>query len=220
MMGALRTMKTTKTTKKAMDRPLKLTGRNFTSVSDLVHSTTDVEFSEQFDQYQADRRLINCLTVIRCTNEVSQSELADRMECAQSKVSKMESSVDIDLNFGDIVNYAKSLKQSIHITFSPSLNNGADHIRFHIECVKHELKKLVSVSSSDQDIANGVEAFAIERVQDFVESVSKILDRLPHRADPYSGGVSVEAEDERGKRLPLDRSKRTRKSSKSGSPVG
>jgi len=95
--------KTKETAKKAMDRPMRVVGKKYASVSALVRDTAEAEVANKFDKYQADRRLINCLTVIRCANEVTQVELAKRMDCAQSKVSKMESSTDADLNFGDII---------------------------------------------------------------------------------------------------------------------
>ena len=110
--------KTKETAKKAMDRPMRVVGKKYASVSALVRDTAEAEVANEFDKYQADRRLINCLTVVRCANEVTQVELAKRMDCAQSKVSKMESSTDADLNFGDIISYAHALKQSVSITFA------------------------------------------------------------------------------------------------------
>jgi hypothetical protein len=205
--------------KKAKDRPMKVVGRKYASVSDLVHDTSDAETAEAFDKYQADRVLVNCLTVIRCANEISQEKLAERMECFQSKVSRMESSVDADLNFGDIIKYASSLKQGVHIIFSPRRKNGADHIRFHIGCIKHELEKLVEIAGNDPEIGGGVEVFAIEQAQNIIAMVEATLDRLPHRIQQGNGGVAVEAEGERGERLPVDMPKRSRANSKKAMPV-
>jgi transcriptional regulator with XRE-family HTH domain len=219
MVGALGTMETTTTKKRATDRPMKVVGRKYASVSDLVRDTSDVEFADDFDKYQADRQLVNCLTVIRCTNELSQAKLAERMGCFQSKISKMESSVDADLNFGDVIKYAMGLKQGVHITFSPLRKNGADHIRFHIECIKHELDRLVKIAGNDPAFGNGIEAFAIEQVQNMVQFVDALLDKLPHRIHQSSGGVAVEAEGEHGERLPLDMPKRSRKTPKKAAPV-
>src|SRR3954466_8410856 len=77
-----RTTRTTGTTskketsKKAMDRPMKVVGKKYASVSELVRDTAEPEVANEFDKYQAARRLVNCLTVIRCVNGVSQATLA------------------------------------------------------------------------------------------------------------------------------------------------
>ena len=132
-MGAKTTMPAKEERGKAKDRLMRVVGKKYASVSELVRDTSDSEIADEFDQYQADRKLVNCLTVMRCAHHgVSQMELAERMGCNQSKVSKMETSADVDLNFGDVISYARSLKQSIRMTFSPERNNRADHIRFHI----------------------------------------------------------------------------------------
>lgn len=204
------------TTKKVKDRPMKVVGKKYPGVSELVRDTCEPEFADEFDTYQAERGLVNSLTVVRCANGVSQAELAGRMRCGQPKVSRMESSVDADLNFGDITSYAFALKQSVHITFSPARKNGVDHIRFHVECIKHELDRLVKVAGDDRRTGDGVEAFAIETLQNMVTMFEGSLDRLPHRTQQSDAAVSVEVEveGERGQRLPLDVPKRARKPSR------
>lgn len=207
------------TMKKATDRPMKVTGKAYTSVDAMVRGKGDAEFAATFAKYQADRQLVNCLTVIRGTNEVSQTELADRMGCAQSKVSKMESSVDADLNFGDVIKYVVGMNQAVHISFSPQRKNGAAHIRFHIQCIKHELNRLVRIAGDDRTIGDGVESLAIETVQHMVKVVESTLDRLPHRSHQSEAPVSVEAEGERGERLPIDSPRRARRVHKKAMPV-
>jgi uncharacterized protein with PIN domain len=211
--------KTKNTAKKAMDRPMRVVGKKYASVSALVRDTAEAEVANQFDKYQTDRRLINCLTVVRCANEVTQVELAKRMDCAQSKVSKMESSTDADLNFGDIISYARALKQSVSITFAPARKHGADRIRFLIECIKHELDKLVKIAGDDKTIGDDVEAYAIETVQNMVKLIEESLDRLPHRMQQSNAPVSIEVECDRGQRLPLNGPKRVHKSAKKTAPV-
>jgi hypothetical protein len=158
-------------------------------------------------------------TVLRCANEVSQVELAERMKCAQSKVSKMESSVDADLNFGDIINYVRALKQAAHITFAPARRDGADRIRFHVACIKHELDRLVKMAGKDETIGQGIEAYAIDTVQKLVRVVEESLDGLPHRVQQSDAAISIEVEGERGQRLPLDGPSRVRRSRKKTDPV-
>jgi transcriptional regulator with XRE-family HTH domain len=185
-------------TKKATDRAMKVVGEKITSVSELVRDASDPEFAEAFKKYQAERRLVNCLTVTRCAKGVSQAELAARMGCGQSKVSKMESSTDADLNFGDIASYAFALKQSVFIAFSQDKLNGADRIRSHVECIKRELEELVKLADDDKTDGDGVEAFAIETVKEMLTVIERSLDKIPHQRQHTVPEIYVEAEGDRG----------------------
>ncbi len=185
-------------------RPMKVVGKKYSSVSELVRDTSSAEFVEDFDRYQANRQLVNCLAILRCADGVSQVDLAKRMGCAQSKISKMESSTDADLSFGDVIRFALALNQSIQIVFSPSTKNGTDQIRFHLECIKNQLDHLARIAGDGKDISHGVEGFAIQTVQSLVATIESVLDKLPHRVEQSSASVRVEAEGEGGQRLRLD----------------
>lgn len=116
-----------RTTVQTTDRSMDVLDKGYSSVSEMVRDLSDPDFADEFDKFQSDRKLANCLTVIRCAKEVDQADLANRMGCSQSKVSRMEASADVDLNFGDVLKYAIALKQSVHIEFSPSRKTEADH---------------------------------------------------------------------------------------------
>ncbi len=196
---------------KVNEKPMRIVGKKFSSVSALVHASTDPEFADEFDRYQEERRLVNCLTTIRCSSGVSQDELANRMKCGQSKISRVESSIDSDLNFGDIVAYALALKRGVYVEFGQTQRTAANRVRFHVACIKRELDNLSSTAGNDKVIGEGIEAFGIEQIQKMVDMIEGILDRLPHRAEQAGPPVSVEAEGERGQRLSVDGPKRVRR---------
>jgi hypothetical protein len=88
-----------------------------------------------------------------------------------------------------------------------------DRIRLHVECMKREVATLVEKAGDDECIGNGLEAFAIDMVQRLVNDLETTLDKLPHRKTRDERDVSVEIEDECGRRLPLeDGPKRARRS--------
>ena len=63
------------------------------SVSDMVQSLSeDRAFAEEFERRVAGRQLIKILTVLRTKAGLSQQQLAEKLGCTQSKVSKLESS--------------------------------------------------------------------------------------------------------------------------------
>ena len=55
---------------------------------------------------------------MRTVRGMSQVELGEKMGCTQSKVSKLESSVDADLSLGDLTLYAAALGVSLSVKFA------------------------------------------------------------------------------------------------------
>jgi transcriptional regulator with XRE-family HTH domain len=183
---------------------MKVEREAYSSVSEMVRDLTDPEFADDFDRHLAERQLIKMLTVLRCRKGLTQADLAQKMGCGQAKISKMEGSADFDLNFGDIVKYVRSLGGSMHLALLPVEATGADQIRFHVNAIKQELNKLVRIAGDVPAIGPGVEDLAIEQVQRLIQVVEKSLNHLPNRAQHPREPVSVEAELERGERLPND----------------
>src|SRR4051812_28433910 len=76
------------------------------SVPDMVRNLSeDRAFAEEFAKRLSGRQLIEALTVLRSCAGLSQQELAEKLGCTQSKVSKLESSNDADIRFGDLVDF-------------------------------------------------------------------------------------------------------------------
>ncbi len=123
----------------------------------------------------------------------------------------MENSLDADLNFGDFVTYAQALGKSVRIFLTPGNVKRADHIRFLASCIKHELDELVKLAGDDQKIGDGIESFAIDQMQKMVTMIVDSIDKLPHRAGLTSPPVSVEVEENGGKRMPIDSPKRKKR---------
>ena len=184
-------------------RTMRATGKTYASVLDLVRDADDEQFAKEYQQYASERQLVNALTVLRGVKGVTQSELAERMKCGQSKVSKMESSADAELNMGDFLNYARSLGHTVRISLSPEQGNGADNIRFHIACLKRELDRLVKLAGKDHAIAEGVEKLAIETVRGLFATVEELLSKLPDRGQ-RSVPVRIEVEGDRGECISLE----------------
>jgi hypothetical protein len=133
-----KTIEQTKAKTKEARSP-KLSGKSYTSVSEMIRDTCDPDFADEFDAHLDGRRLIKSLTLARIKAEMTQTALASGMGCGQAKVSKMERSMDADVSFGDISAYAKALGLSPFIAFLPEAATQADRIRFHADAIKEEL---------------------------------------------------------------------------------
>jgi len=59
---------------------------------------------------QAGTRLVDWLVQARTKAGLTQAELARRMGCTQSRISKLEDSLDADLRLGDVAAYCESVR--------------------------------------------------------------------------------------------------------------
>jgi len=186
-----------KTTKgpKAKARPMKLTGKSYASVAEMVRGTVgDPEFAERFEERSAARRLVRGLTVLRGARGLTQADLGRGMGCTQAKVSKLESSTDAELSLGDLVAYAHAVGHNVRVVVSPEGATGADHVRFHAASLARALERLVDLAGDDREIGDGVGAFATATALDLVATVRGLIEKLPRGAEPSAAPLQVEVE--------------------------
>lgn len=172
------------------------TDKSYTSVADMVRGTVDdPEYAARFEQRSAQRTLIRGLVVLRGAQELTQADLGAKIGCTQAKVSKLESATDSELSLGDLVAYAQALGHNLRIIVSPEGAAGADHVRFHAACLKRELSRLVDLAGDDQQIGDGVRAFATKTALSLVGMILDQLDKLPRSPKPSPAPLQVEVED-------------------------
>jgi predicted XRE-type DNA-binding protein len=97
------------------ERSLKIDPQSFNSVQDMLRATLDPEDADRIVSRIDARELVRSLVVLRMTQGLTQGELAARMDCGQTKVSKIERSQDADLGLGDIVAFARALGKGVRL---------------------------------------------------------------------------------------------------------
>src|SRR5579875_602726 len=92
----------------------------YSSVADMVRSLSeDRAFADEFEKRLSRRQLIKILTILRSRANLSQQELAEKLKCTQSKVSKLENSDDTDIRFGDLMDYVEAVDHEMRIFLVP-----------------------------------------------------------------------------------------------------
>jgi transcriptional regulator with XRE-family HTH domain len=170
-------------------------GKAYETVSEMVGDLADGETIRAFERYRDEHRLVSRLILLRGSRDLTQAELARKMGCGQPKVSKMESVVDADLNFGDIVKYATSLGYVVNVSFAPAKSKASSRIGFHLSAIRRELDRLVMLAGEDQAILGGAFGLLLETTGKIVALMKSAANGLAGReelADP----VSVQTEEE------------------------
>jgi transcriptional regulator with XRE-family HTH domain len=161
------------------ERSARLTGRH-SSVEAMVRATSeDVAFADEFEQRMARRKVIHNLTSLRGVMGLSQKEIAAKMGCTQSRISKMESSNDDDIAFGDLRRYAAAIGLGTQFGFMPRGMKIVDRVKIHAFYIKALVDRLAGLVEHDPAIAKGVSSFFGEAAFNFLLILQGAADKLP-----------------------------------------
>lgn len=171
--------------------------KQYASVSDLVREMApDAEFRAAFEERRNARRLIKQLLAMRALKGFSQHDIAKKLACTQSRVSKLESLHDNDMRLGDFRAYAEALGCEVVIGAVPRGLTPVERVKGHVFAIKKHTDDLAQLARSDERIARGVAQFFFELVVNFGRLVGDSVRALPNGPDdlPYSS-LQVEVED-------------------------
>ena len=92
---------------KTISRRPSASGRSYRSVDEMLRGHGYRRVADAVRQLSAKTRLIDQLIVARVASGLTQAQLAAKLRCSQSRISKIEDSQDADLSLGDIQAYAR-----------------------------------------------------------------------------------------------------------------
>lgn len=155
-------------------------GQQHNSVSEMVRSTVgDGRFADDFDRRMVGRRLVKTLAILRTFAGLTQQQLAEKLGCTQSKVSKIESGRDAGLRFGEVEAYAKACGYGLHIRFQRSGPTIVGQVKNHAFEIKRLLDRLVELAEDDDCVVKAVASFLNEAALNLTKLVQKATESLP-----------------------------------------
>lgn len=102
------------------------------------------------------KTLSNYLFSLRCINKLTQKDMAKKLKCSQSKISKIESSFDEDLVVDDLFGYAMACNLELSIGFRNKNVKIVDLIKFHAFRIKVYLDQLRDMAKDDEALADAI----------------------------------------------------------------
>jgi transcriptional regulator with XRE-family HTH domain len=161
------------------ERSTRLASRS-SSVEAMVRATSDDKsFADEFEQRMARRRIINLLISLRGAKGLTQKDIAARLNCTQSRVSKIENSSDEEIDFGDLRKYASALGLTTQVVLMSRGTKTVDRVKFHAMQIKKLVHKLAGLAQSDPAIAMGVSDFFGEAAYNLLKILQEAADKLP-----------------------------------------
>jgi ribosome-binding protein aMBF1 (putative translation factor) len=92
---------------KATPRRPAAPGRTYRSVDEMLRGHGYRRVADAVRQLSTKTRLIDQLIIARAAAGLTQAQMAAKLRCSQSRISKIEDSNDADLSLGDIQAYAR-----------------------------------------------------------------------------------------------------------------
>jgi transcriptional regulator with XRE-family HTH domain len=166
----------------------------YRSVPQMVQGLSeDRAFADEFAKRLSGRQLIKALTVLRTSVGLSQQDLAAKLGCTQSKVSKMERSADAELRFGDLLAYAGAVGYEMRLFLVPEGQPLVGQVKMHAFAIKRLLDRLVTLAENDTAVTKGVTGFLEEAAFNLVRIVAKAAVALPPIPKGPALPIQVEA---------------------------
>lgn len=135
--------------------------KRYRSVLELAQQNSTPEFAAQLETHLQERTVSRALFVLRNREQLTQAELAQRMSCPQSRVSKLEHATNASLRMGDLEDYLTSLGYALELRVVRKAN-AVDRIKCSVFEINAQLEHLAELAQKDAQIRKGVGRFFSE----------------------------------------------------------
>ena len=186
------------------------------SVSEMVSGAAQIEALDKEEEGRAgDYDVSRALSDLRCSQKLTQEELAKRAGCTQSKISRIENSSNDRLKLDDLTMYARAFNMQVSIDFTRvsssadaterlarQIRNGLDHV---IERVRGE-------GAADEGAKKTYEAFLFEMLNLFLDNLEGLRacrNGSPESRETMSAG-NGRPMDPAGQKATLNRERRNK----------
>ena len=119
----------------------------YTSVGDAAaYLAGDEKVKQLVDEEICCSLLVNNLLQLRIEKGISQKELAKRIGCDPSKISRLEAGNDLQLKMGDVMQYLSALNVKMNMVFEDTSLAVAEQIKQHVFLIHEKLEQLVKLA--------------------------------------------------------------------------
>ena len=154
-------------------------GKQYSSVLEMLKGTgASKRTIKAVEKLIKERTLVTHLITLRCQHNMTQKELADKIGCTQSRVSKIESSMNREIVVGDLLDYAKALNLRLEIGYRHPSEKLVDLIKYHAFKIARYLSELTKLAKDDADIKKGVRDFHKEAQHNLNRFINDSLNKL------------------------------------------
>jgi len=129
-------------------------GKQYKNVKEMIkESSLGQRFKDRVLKEIEKSQISKFLIVLRCKHNLTQKQIAEKIGCTQSRISKIETSYDEDITIKDLIDYAKALNLKLEIGYRQPSVKIVDLIKYHALKISEYLNQLVELTKDKQDEA-------------------------------------------------------------------
>lgn len=165
-----------------------MVSKSYTSAIEMMREiSNDEELIREAEGMIDDRRIISSLLAFRAASGLSQADVASKLKCSQSRVSKLEGSNDADVRLGDLREYAAAIGCELKAGVMPCNLTATELVKCHAFQINKHMEDMAVLAQSDEHIANGIAQFFFEVFVNLSYMLRGAIRALPNRPDgsPY-----------------------------------
>lgn len=144
----------------------------------IKKSNTSEEYKKDMIDYIDERSLSRHITILRHMLKLTQKDIAEKIGCSQSKISKIENSPDREISVKDLADYSDALGLSMLIRWERKDTNIVDRVKYHYCKLRDSLEKILDMSKGDPKMELAAAKISNEASWNLTELMSSIIEKL------------------------------------------
>jgi len=134
-------------------------GRRYKSVTAMLDAQNiPAEIREGIQKLAGTTRVVDELCLMRTRAGLTQAQIAERIGCTQSRISKLEGSVDRDLSLGEIFDYVKATGSQVSIGIGKPLTH-VQSVKSHAAGIRRHLTSLADLAKKHDELEPEIQSF-------------------------------------------------------------
>ncbi|MBI2094938.1 MAG: helix-turn-helix transcriptional regulator [Candidatus Omnitrophica bacterium] len=135
----------------------------YKSVKEMARDISkDASFESRLSKEIDEKRIAKFLFYLRCKNNLTQKQIAEKIGCTQSKVSKIESAYNHELSVQDLLDYGKAMNLKLELGYRHPSMRIVDMIKYHAFKIKRLLGQLTDLAKDDKEMNDAIARFHVE----------------------------------------------------------
>ncbi len=157
----------------------KPTGRRYGSVSDLLaKEKVGAQVRAEVASLNSQTVVIRQLVSLRASAGMTQTDLAKKIGCTQSRISKIEASKDEDITLGVIRDYVQATGARINLFCGKPVTH-VEAVKNHALSIRRHLEALANLARKHDELEPHIENFFGEAFFNILNILSECQERLP-----------------------------------------
>ena len=126
--------------------------QKYDNVVDMLRDLVDDDFANELEERIQSQAIINSLVGRRIAKGMSQSDVAQHLDCSQSRISKIEAGTDAELRLDELMAYGRALGMEFEILAHPLGTSSVDRVKTHAACIQLEMQTLAERKDAGNEL--------------------------------------------------------------------